>query len=398
MRRKYFLFLSLTDLAYYYRRLRSVFCFILGATELKSFPFFGKFATYSGSSYSVNIGPKKKFAKAIVKAMKDNFWVDRYTRALFVESNIYNANTNLLLIVTMLHEILPTGGWNFFTNIQSLRLYRYVGGLGSIIMLFDLAFTIVTLVGLYKAIKHGKRQGFMAYLSNPWNFLHVVVTLCSLSAIVCTGARMLAVKWATAEYKEEPELFASFAYVGQLEFFIMAFIGFVVFFTNLEFLRILRFNRRIGLLTKTMSIVGKPLRSFALLFMIIFMAYVSLAHCMFVDKLPTYSTVGKTFVSLTKMFLGKFKVYEFLDNAPVIGPILFFSYMLAIQMVLINMFVGIVCDSFASVREEEDNTQEADVLSYMANRVKKIAGSTTGVWYFFKFRCFLFQDNSLESR
>lgn len=348
------------------------------ATELKSFPFFGKFATYSGSSYSVNIGPKKKFAKAIVKAMKDNFWVDRYTRALFVESNIYNANTNLLLIVTMLHEILPTGGWNFFTNIQSLRLYRYVGGLGSIIMLFDLAFTIVTLVGLYKAIKHGKRQGFMAYLSNPWNFLHVVVTLCSLSAIVCTGARMLAVKWATAEYKEEPELFASFAYVGQLEFFIMAFIGFVVFFTNLEFLRILRFNRRIGLLTKTMSIVGKPLRSFALLFMIIFMAYVSLAHCMFVDKLPTYSTVGKTFVSLTKMFLGKFKVYEFLDNAPVIGPILFFSYMLAIQMVLINMFVGIVCDSFASVREEEDNTQEADVLSYMANRVKKIAGSTTG--------------------
>ena len=62
--------------------------------------------------------------------MKDNFWIDRYTRAIFVELNIYNANANLMMIVTYVSEILQTGGWNYFDNVQAIRLYRWQGGLG----------------------------------------------------------------------------------------------------------------------------------------------------------------------------------------------------------------------------------------------------------------------------
>jgi len=83
--------------------------FFIASSELQAFPFMGKHKTYSGSSYSVSIGPTKKIAKKIMEGIKDNFWVDRYTRAIISEANIYNANTNLMLIVTFLHEILPTG-------------------------------------------------------------------------------------------------------------------------------------------------------------------------------------------------------------------------------------------------------------------------------------------------
>ena len=65
--------------------------------------------------------------------MKDNFWIDRYTRAVFVEFNIYNANTNLMMIVTLLSEIIQTGGWNYFYNVQAIRLYRWQGGLGGLL-------------------------------------------------------------------------------------------------------------------------------------------------------------------------------------------------------------------------------------------------------------------------
>ena len=82
--------------------------------EIQALPYAGRFTTYSGDSYAVSIGPNKKVAKKVISHLKDSFWVDRYTRALFVETNIYNANTNLLMIVTILHEILPTGGWNFW--------------------------------------------------------------------------------------------------------------------------------------------------------------------------------------------------------------------------------------------------------------------------------------------
>ena len=51
------------------------------------------------------------------------------------------------------------------------------------------------------------------------------------------------------------------------------------------------------------------------------------------------------------MFMGHFDLHAFLMNAPVFGPLLFFTYMIVITMILINLFVGIICDAFAAAEE-----------------------------------------------
>ena len=349
------------------------------------FPFTGLFNTYTGSSYAVSIGPDRRTANRILKDLKKNFWVDRYTRALFTEINIYNANTNLLLIVTFLHEILPTGGWNFYTNVQALRLYRYVGGLGDLVILFDIVFSAVSLIGVYKAVRAIRRSGVKEYLSNPWNLLHVVVTVNSICAIVFSLGRMLAVNTAVAEYTAEPELFVSFQFVGQLEYLIIGCLGFVLFFTNLEFLRILRFNRLIALLSKSISIMSGPLMSFGLIFLVLFMAFVSFTTCIYVDKLEDFQSIPRSFVTMTTMFLGKLSVSDYFNNAPFFGPLMFASYMLSIQMIMINLFVGLICDAFAEVSEQEAPDEEPSVFSFMINRMKNIKGKGIYIYFFLFF-------------
>lgn len=342
-------------------------------SEISALPYQGRFATYSGDSYSVSIGPNKRVSKQILASLRDKFWLDRYTRSIVTETNIYNANTNLLLIVTFLHEIIPTGGWNFFYNIQAIKLYRYVGGMGDIVVLFDLIFFIVTLVGLYKVVKAARREGLKEYFTNVWYLLHLVVTVCSLLAIMLFILRLLLVRTAVQEYNAEPELFISFAYVGQVESVIMAFMGFVTFFTTLEFLRILRFNKTIGTLLKTCSMLAAPMASFFVTFTIVYMSFVSLSHCIFADKLEGYRSVKMTVVTLLLMFMGQFDLSEFLINAPFLGPLLFFSYMIVITMILINLFVGIICDTFAAVGEEEDDEEETPGLfPFMANAITNL--------------------------
>ena len=344
--------------------------------ELKSSIFFGKLETYSGGAYAVNIGPTKQVAKKIFQKLIDNFWIDRYTRAIFTEVNIYNANTNLLLTVTFLHEILPTGGWNYFHNVQSLRLYRYVGGMGNTVMLFDIMFIIVTLYGLYKTIRACRKTGAKQYFSSLWNLLHVIVTGSATFAIILSMARMLFVKWKIEEYTAQPELFHSFADILQMEYLIVAMLGFVLFFTTLEFLRILRFNRIIALLSRSMAILGPPLVSFGMTFFIIFMAYVSFAHFIFVDKLEEYKSIMESIIALTKMFMGQFDMEALKVNAPVFGPLLFMTFMISIQMIMINLFIGLICDAFAEVgaEEPEDDGDQPSMLSFVANQVKTMAG------------------------
>ena len=238
---------------------------------------------------------------------------------------------------------------------------------------------IVTLVGLYKLVKKCRKEGVKNYLKSAWNFLHAFVTVFSICTFSCVFARVGAVMYAMKQYKKEPEVFVSFAYLGQLDYFVQAFIGFVVMATNLEFLRLLRFNKKIGLLTATIRQSLKPLASFGLIFAFIFMSYVSLAHLLFVDQLEDYKNFGTSVVSLTRMFLGQFDVYAYMKAAPLLGPMLFLSYMVTIQMVLINMFIGIICETFEEVRLDiEKQSNDHEIVSFMTNRFKKIAGAAVG--------------------
>ena len=98
-----------------------------------------------------------------------------------------------------LHEyiqVIPTSGWNMFFNVQAIRLYRYVGCMGDIVILFDVIFIVVTLAGWYRVLKSAKRSGCKKYISNIWYLLHLVVTVCSTIAIAFFIFRLLLVKWA----------------------------------------------------------------------------------------------------------------------------------------------------------------------------------------------------------
>ena len=82
-------------------------------------------------------------------------------------------------------------------NIKSIYFFdiRYVGGMGDIVILFDLIFMLVTTVGWYKAVKSMRRSGLKGYVSNVWHLLHFIVTFCSTGAVVLFIVRLLFVKW-----------------------------------------------------------------------------------------------------------------------------------------------------------------------------------------------------------
>ncbi len=50
--------------------------------KLKNFPFMGKFATYSGSSYSVSVGPDERIARLIVKGEEDLHFINELSFVL----------------------------------------------------------------------------------------------------------------------------------------------------------------------------------------------------------------------------------------------------------------------------------------------------------------------------
>lgn len=64
-------------------------------TDLKAAIVGGQLATYGAGGFVKNLGTSKAESKAIMQYLIDKLWIDRGTRAVFLDFTIYNANINL---------------------------------------------------------------------------------------------------------------------------------------------------------------------------------------------------------------------------------------------------------------------------------------------------------------
>lgn len=120
------------------------------------------------SGYVADFGDDRPKALKLSKQLESLNWIDRYTRAVFAEFTIYNAQTNFFTVITLLTEILPTGGYYHSPKIQTLRLYRYVGPEMVFVMACEITYMAFLLYFLYKQVLNTKVSPTMLYcgLSN----------------------------------------------------------------------------------------------------------------------------------------------------------------------------------------------------------------------------------------
>lgn len=92
--------------------------------EIESLPFWGLLGWYNGGGYVANLGNNPLETEVLLQELKSNAWIDKYTRVMFLEFNTWNPNTNLFSFVTISFEYLITGSLVYWTDIQSVQLYR----------------------------------------------------------------------------------------------------------------------------------------------------------------------------------------------------------------------------------------------------------------------------------
>ena len=88
--------------------------------------FWGKDRFYSGGGYVANLGNEQAPALQLIDDLMQYNWIDRHSRALFVEFNVWNANTNLFNMVILCFELPSEGSFLTTVTIDTVQLYRFV--------------------------------------------------------------------------------------------------------------------------------------------------------------------------------------------------------------------------------------------------------------------------------
>lgn len=203
-----------------------------------------------------------------------------------------------------------------------------------------------------------------------------------LGIIICSWMGVGIFIWRSHEYSRIGQLFKEtngYVYVSLQMFtyindFLTFIYGFCCFFGTIKLIRLCRFNARIYLFIQTLRQAAKELLSFAMMFSIVFFAFLCLFYFLFQSQLGSCSTLLKTATMLFEMTLMKFDAYQLTEAAAVLGPFCFSLFIIVVVFVCLSMFLSIINDSFRQAQENAKKNYHQQIYSFMFDRFLRWTG------------------------
>ncbi|XP_034544943.1 polycystin-2 isoform X2 [Notolabrus celidotus] len=336
-------------------------------SEMNGSSFWGQVSKYGGGGYHQDLSRTREESAVQLQYLKDHLWLDRGTRAVFLDFSVYNKNINLFCIARLLVEFPATGGVLTSWEFQTVRLIRYVSSWDYFVGVCEVAFCLFILYYVVEEVLE-IRIHRLHYFKSLWNCLDVLIVVLSVVAIIMSITRTAMVghllKGLLENYTAHP-IFEPLASL-QVQFNNVAAV--IVFFSWVKLFKFINFNKTMSQLSSTMSRCAKDLVGFAIMFFIIFLAYAQLAYLVFGTQVDDFSTFQDSIFTQFRIILGDFEFSEIEEANPVLGPIYFTTFVFFIFFILMNMFLAIINDTYSEVKA--DMSQQRSEME-MTDLIKK---------------------------
>ena len=344
--------------------------------EIGSFESRGVHSLYSGGGYVANLGYDGSTGRRILKDLVNNGWIDRQTRAVLVELSVFNANTNLLVDITLYFEMHPSGFLGTSMGIQVFPMNR-LGSASSeaylvviLIFVFVLGYYLVT-----ECIRVFRLK--WAYFKSIWNWLEMLQIISAFLVLAFSIERERRTLQVLKKLKVNPFVTVSFhdAYFWfEIEHCMICITSVIAM---LRLLRLIKFNNHILVLFLALRNSLKPTTSYAVVFSIIFVAYGHAGFLVFGKNVYMFSSFQRIISSQFLMCLGASVPHSKLENVHATLARLYTQSLLFItMMILINMFVAILNDAHSDSLSSGKDSEDMEVANLLLSKFLKFVGIT----------------------
>jgi polycystin 1L2 len=124
------------------------------------------------------------FIKGNISILQQMGWIDRQTRAIFVEFSTYNPNINMLIVAELLIEILPTGTIITLARFDPLNLFNELNNNSGVTLkiIIYLCYILFIAYFIFAEIREMFKSGLRSYCTKFWNYVEWAMIALSLVA------------------------------------------------------------------------------------------------------------------------------------------------------------------------------------------------------------------------
>ena len=142
--------------------------------------------------------------------------------------------------------------------------------------------------------------------------------------------------------------------------FYYAIAGVNIMLYLLRVLKLMHFQPRLGVVTRTLTLAAADLFHFFVLFFVIFFGYAIMGYLVFGNTVETFSTIPDSIMTCFEFLLGEIGVnaeLKKLDNWQFFsGQVFFWTYALLVQQILLNFVLAIIVDAYSEVKQQSHET------------------------------------------
>ncbi|XP_010123541.1 PREDICTED: polycystic kidney disease 2-like 2 protein, partial [Chlamydotis macqueenii] len=313
--------------------------------------YWGSMGFYSSGGYIFTLPKSKQESMEKLVFLRQNSWLTRGTRVVFIDFSTYNANINLFCVIKLVVEFPATGGALTSSHIYSVKLLRYVTYYDYFLAACEVAFClfIVTFV-IQEAIKMVKLK--KKYFRSAWNWLDLLLLVVSILAIAFNIYRTVEVSLLMEELLANDEVYPDFYFLAFWQVLYNNMIAVNIFFAWIKVFKYVSFNKTMTQLSSTLSRCAKDIIGFAIMFFIIFFAYAQLGYLVFGAQVEEFSSFQNCIFTQFRIILGDFN-FETIEAADrILGPIYFITFVFFVFFILLNMFLAIINDTYSEVKAD----------------------------------------------
>ncbi|NXT54028.1 PK2L2 protein, partial [Pluvianellus socialis] len=313
--------------------------------------YWGSMGLYSSGGYIFTLPQSKQKSLEKLEFLRQNNWLTRGTRIVFIDFSTYNTNINLFCIVRLVVEFPATGGALTSSHTYSVKLLRYVTYYDYFLASCEVTFClfIITFI-IQEAMKIVRLK--KKYFRSAWNCLDLLLLVVSILAIAFNIYRTVEVSLLMEELLSDPRVYPDLYFLAFWQVLYNNTIAVNIFFAWIKIFKYVSFNKTMTQLSSTLSRCAKDIIGFAVMFFIIFFAYAQFGYLVFGSQVEEFSSFQNCIFTQFRIVLGDFN-FEAIEAANrILGPIYFITFVFFVFFILLNMFLAIINDTYSEVKAD----------------------------------------------
>lgn len=323
-------------------------------------------------------------AKQHLQYLLDGFFLDNATTSLLAQLITFNGETQDFTDVEVMTTFQKGGKLAVETSVRSIVVELYHSTqdwVRAVLELFVFGAVIFNIYGeLCEWRQKWKAKGSVfAYFADFWNFVDItslsLILVCAILWIqeyvqhsakfkVLTRydvyvalnrpARLFGLNNGGSDFDEAMSKFYELQQIIQFRSLYMALNGVSLLLIMLRLLKVMHFQPRMGIITRTLANAAPDLLNFSQIFTIIFLTFGVVGYLVFGRTIDQFRTVAEALVTNFNMLTGDnsvevpFVVLQGWELAA--GQIYFWIYVIFVVFILMNFLVAIVVDAFVDTK------------------------------------------------